>query len=146
MPQLNQAGLDLIEEFEGLSLTAYPDPGSGGEPYTIGYGHTGGVTPGETITQEQAEAFLKSDVAGAETSVENLVEVDLTPNQFAALVSFTFNLGGGALAGSTLLALVNSKEFDAAAQQFGRWVYADGQELEGLVRRRAAEAKLFLTP
>jgi len=146
MPQLNQAGLDLIEEFEGLSLTAYPDPGSGGEPYTIGYGHTGGVTPGETITQEQAEEFLKSDVAGAETSVENLVEVDLTPNQFAALVSFTFNLGGGALAGSTLLALVNSKEFDAAAQQFGRWVYADGQELEGLVRRRAAEAKLFLTP
>jgi lysozyme len=146
MPQLNQAGLDLIEEFEGLSLTAYPDPGTGGEPWTIGYGHTGGVTPGETITQEQAEEFLKSDVAGAETSVENLVEVDLTPNQFAALVSFTFNLGGGALAGSTLLALVNSKEFDAAAQQFGRWVYADGQELEGLVRRRAAEAKLFLTP
>jgi lysozyme len=143
MPQLNQAGLDLIESFEGLRLTAYDD-GTG--VLTIGFGHTGGVTPGETITQEQAEEFLKSDVAGAETSVENLVEVDLTPNQFAALVSFTFNLGGGALAGSTLLALVNSKEFDAAAQQFGRWVYADGQELEGLVRRRAAEAKLFLTP
>ena len=143
MPQLNQAGLDLIESFEGLRLTAYED-GTG--VLTIGFGHTGGVTPGETITQEQAEEFLKSDVAGAETSVENLVEVDLTPNQFAALVSFTFNLGGGALAGSTLLALVNSKEFDAAAQQFGRWVYADGQELEGLVRRRAAEAKLFLTP
>lgn len=146
MPQLNQAGLDLIEEFEGLRLTAYPDPGTGGEPYTIGYGHTGGVTPGETITQAQAEEFLKSDVQSAETSVENLVEVDLTPNQFAALVSFTFNLGGGALAGSTLLTLVNSKEFTAAADQFQYWVYADGQVLEGLVRRRAAEAKLFLTP
>ena len=137
------AGLALTQASEGCELTAYQDSAG---VWTIGYGHTGGVTPGETITQEQAEEFLKSDVAGAETSVENLVEVDLTPNQFAALVSFTFNLGGGALAGSTLLALVNSKEFDAAAQQFGRWVYADGQELEGLVRRRAAEAKLFLTP
>jgi len=143
MPTLNQAGLDLIENFEGLRLTAYDD-GTG--VLTIGFGHTGGVTPGETITEAQAEDFLKSDLQNAEKSVENLVEVDLTPNQFAALVSFAFNLGGGALAGSTLLRLVNQKDFAGAADQFQYWVMAGGQELPGLVRRRAAEEALFSTP
>jgi lysozyme len=144
MPVTNAAGLDLIESFEGDELRAYPDPGTGGDPWTIGFGHTISVHPGETITQDQAVAFLKSDVAKAEQTVAAAVEVQLTPNQFSALVSFEYNTG--ALVGSTLLRYVNLKEFTEAADQFGSWIYAGGQAMPGLIRRRAAERALFLTP
>ena len=77
MPQINQAGLNLIEEFEGDELRAYAD--SGGVE-TIGYGHTGDVTPGETITQAQAVAYLQGDVASASAQVAKLVEIVLTPS------------------------------------------------------------------
>lgn len=143
MPQINQAGLGLIERFEGCELDAYPDPGTGGEPWTIGYGHTGNVHPGESITQPEAVALLGQDVIQAEHEVASLVEVVLTPNQFAALVSFQFNTG--ALAGSTLLAMVNQRNFQEAADQFGLWIHAGGQVLAGLVTRRAAERALFLS-
>lgn len=144
MPRINAAGLMLIEQFEGERLRSYPDPGTGGAPWTIGYGHTASVHPGETITHEQSVAFLEADVAFAEHSVAALVQVELTPNQFSALVSFEYNTGG--LAGSTLLRLVNAKDFAGAAAQFGFWVHAGGQVLAGLVRRRAAEAALFQRP
>jgi len=151
MPQINQAGLALIKSFEGCSLTAYPDPGSGGEPYTIGFGHTGEVNGqpialGMTITQDTADDLLEADLGRFEEGVNNLVARDLTPNEFAALVSFAYNLGLGELEESTLLADVNAGNFDAAQEQFGRFVFADGQELPGLVRRRAAEAALFGSP
>lgn len=151
MPKINNAGLDLIESFEGLRLTAYPDPGSGGEPYTIGYGHTGSVNgqpvaPGMTITLDTADDLLQADLAKFEDGVNNLVTHVATPNQFAAMVSFAYNEGLGALEGSTLLRLFNAGDIQGAADQFGEWVTADGQALEGLVRRRAAERALFLTP
>ena len=142
MPHINAAGLALIEEFEGCELTAYPDPGTGGAPWTIGYGHTGPeVHPGMTITQEQAVTYLQADVATAEQAVASLVEVVLTPNQFSALVSFQYNTG--CLDGSTMLRLINEENFAAAANEFALWVYGGGQMLPGLVRRRAAEKALF---
>ncbi len=143
MPNINAAGLALVKSFEGCRLTAYPDPGTGGEPYTIGYGHTGGVTPDETITQEQADALLAEDLQKFEQGVNGLCARPLTSNQFSALVSFAYNVGLGALAGSTLMRLVNAGNFKEAAAQFSSWVYAGGQAMEGLVRRRAAEAALF---
>lgn len=145
MPKINAAGLLLIKQFEGLSLTAYPDPGSGGDPWTIGYGHTGPeVHEGLTITQEQADAYLQQDLEGFEDCVQDIVDRNLTPNQFAALVSFAYNEGCGALATSTLMRLVNAGQFEQAANEFGKWISADGAVLPGLVRRRAAERDLFL--
>jgi lysozyme len=134
MPEINAAGLTLIESFEGLSLTSYPDPGTGGEPFTIGYGHTGpDVHPGETITHTQATALLESDVAQAEHEVATLVEVVLTPNEFAALVSFQFNN--------------ENQGISAWENHLCLYVHGgNGQVMEGLVRRRAAEFALWKTP
>ena len=142
MPTMNAAGLALTEQSEGLRLSAYQDSGG---VWTIGYGHTGpDVTPGMVITAAQAQTLLQADLKTAENAVSDLVQVALTPNQFSALVDFVFNVGEAALAGSTLLALVNRGDFAGAADQFGKWVYAAGQELPGLVTRRAAEKALFL--
>jgi lysozyme len=152
--QINQAGLNLIKEFEGFaeaipgttSVRAYPDPGTGGDPWTIGYGHTGpDVRPGIVFTQAQAEAALRSDLRGAEAAVLQAVTVALTDNQFAALVSFTFNVGAGAFQDSTLLRLLNQGDYTGAAGQFGQWVNGGSGPLPGLVRRRAAERALFLS-
>jgi lysozyme len=136
----NEAGIQLIESFEGCRLQAYQDSGG---IWTIGYGHTLGVKPGDVITQAQAEQYLREDLADAEAVLNKAAGVDLTPNQFSALVSFQYNTG--ALVGSTLMRLVNAKDFAGAQAQFGLWVNAGGQKLEGLVRRRAAEAALFGT-
>ena len=134
-------GLALTEQFEGLQLTAYQDPVG---VWTIGYGHTGSdVQPGLTITQEQASDLLLQDVAGAVAAVNRLVTVPLTQNQFDALVDFTFNVGQGNLASSTLLRELNAGNTEGAAAQFLVWVYAKGVELPGLVKRRQAEAALF---
>lgn len=143
MPILNQAGLDLIESFEGDDLHAYAD--SGGVE-TIGYGHTGGVVAGETITQVQAVQYLKGDVTSASAAVQNCIGIDLTPNEFAALVSFEYNTG--ALPGSPGLALINAKQFESAwDDHLCKWIRdAKGNVLDGLVRRRAAEKALFFTP
>jgi len=136
-------GLALTEQFEGLQLTAYQDPVG---VWTIGYGHTGSdVQPGLTITQEQASDLLLQDVAGAVAAVNRLVTVPLTQNQFDALVDFTFNVGQGNLASSTLLRELNAGNTAGAAAQFLVWVYAKGVELPGLVTRRQAEAALFQT-
>jgi lysozyme len=143
MPQCNDAGLKLIESFEGVRLRAYPDPGTGAEPWTIGYGHTASVHPGQTCTQEQAIAFLRSDVHNAEIEVAAVIEIEITPNQFAALVSFEFNTGD--LRESTLARCVNDRDFPAAGAEFGRWIYAGGSAMPGLIARRAAEARLFAT-
>jgi lysozyme len=139
----SQAGLDLIAHFEGFSSVAYPDPGSGGDPWTIGYGHTKGVKPGDTCTKEQALTWLAEDVEDAERTVARLVTVDLTQNQFDSLVSFVFNCGAGNFERSTLLKMVNAGSPNEAAQQFGRWTKAAGRELAGLVRRRHDEAAMF---
>ena len=137
-------GLDLTEDSEGVRLTAYPDPGTGGDPWTIGYGHTGSeVFEGMVIDHAQAEQFLSEDVRSAEAAVKRLVHVELTQHEFDALVDFTFNCGAGNLQHSTLLRLVNEGRFAEAAQHFGDWVKGGGHVLPGLVRRRHAEAVLF---
>lgn len=136
-------GLALIRESEGCVLQAYPDPGSGGEPWTIGIGHTGGVRPGDRCSEAQAMAWLRADAVDAENGVSRAVKVPLAQHQFDALVSFTFNLGAGALAGSTLLRRLNEGDTAAASAQFPRWVKAGSQTLPGLVKRRARERWMF---
>jgi lysozyme len=139
----SDTGLAFIRDHEGLRLTAYPDPGTGGEPWTIGVGHTGGVSPGDTCTLDDAMQWLREDVGTAEGAIARLVKVSLTQNQFDALVSFIFNLGANAFAGSTLLKLLNAGDYDGAEAQFERWSRAGGHEMAGLLKRRHAEAALF---
>lgn len=137
----SQKGINLIKEFESCRLTAYQDTAG---VWTIGYGHTGGVSSGMTISQAQAEAYLKGDLARFEKAVNQNVTVGITQNMFDAMVSFTFNVGDGALKNSTLLKKVNSGDIDGAANEFDKWVYSGGKVVDGLVRRRAAEKALFL--
>lgn len=144
MRTTNKAGLDLIREFEGLRLKAYPDPGTGGEPWTIGYGHTGDVFPGMVISADQATAYLINDLATAEQFVARVAPV-ATDNQFAAMVSFAFNCGRKNLQTSSLLRFHNSGDYKRAAAEFGKWTHAAGRVLPGLVKRRAAERELYLS-
>jgi lysozyme len=139
----SEKGLALIKEFEGFRALAYLCPAG---VWTIGWGHTRGVTEHDRVTEEMATDMLIEDLAWSEAAVKQYVTVPLNQNQFDALVSFTFNLGQGALAQSTLLRLLNSGEYTAAALQFGRWVKAGTQTLPGLVRRREAERALFEEP
>jgi len=135
------AGYELTRRFEGLRLTAYQDIGG---VWTIGYGHTGPeVVGGMTITEAEAELLLGHDVARAAACVESEVAVALSQGQFDALVDFVFNLGCGALRGSTLLRRVNAGEFALAAAEFSRWVYAGGAVVPGLLTRRLGERELF---
>jgi lysozyme len=145
MPQINAAGLALIKSFEGCELKAYRDIGG---VLTIGYGHTGpDVTADLEITQNEADYLLGQDLLRFENGVNALVTHSINPNQFAALVSFAYNVGLGALGESRLLAYVNASNYAAAAGEFHRWVYAgSGEPVAGLVRRRGAEAQLFMTP
>jgi len=139
--QINEAGLALIKVYEGLRLKAYQDSVG---VWTIGYGHTNNVKPGDVLSDEsQASGLLAFDLANAEAAVSRLVKVDLTDNQFAALVSFVFNLGSGNFAMSTLLKKINSGDMAGAAKEFKRWNRAGKKVLAGLVRRRDAEAALF---
>ena len=98
---------------------------------------------GQCISEIEAEALLRSDLACAVRAVRKAVQVDLAQHQFDALVDFCFNVGRGSFLGSSLLRYVNRGEFDSAVVQFGLWVHAGGKVLPGLVRRRAAEAALF---
>lgn len=137
----NTAGISLIKQFEGVRLAAYQDMVG---VLTIGYGHTGPeVKAGMTITQQQADQLLAADLEKFETGVGQLVAVPLNANQFAALVSFSYNLGLGNLRSSTLLRLLNRGDYAGAAAQFRRWNRAGGQEVAGLARRRQAEQVLF---
>jgi lysozyme len=140
--QASQAGIDLIKSFESLRLVAYQDEVG---VWTIGYGSTWGVIPGTAITQAQADSRLASDVEVASSCVDRKCG-PLTQNQFDALTSFTFNVGGGAFSGSTLLRLLNAGETAAAALQFVRWDHAGSSVSAGLLTRRERERDLFLTP
>lgn len=133
-------GLALTELFEGDVLTAYQDQKG---VWTIGYGHTAGVRPGQTITQDQAVQFLFEDVSSAVACVNKAVTVKLSQPQFDALVDFVFNLGSGNFRASTLLRDVNAGNFPAAVSQFDLWDHCGGVVNNGLLRRREAEAKEF---
>ena len=138
----NQAGIALIKSFESCKLKAYLCPAN---VWTIGWGTTKGVKPGQTITQAQADKLFADDLARFETAVSKAVKVPLTGNQFSALVSLCYNIGAGAFAKSTLVKRLNARDYAGAQAQFARWNKADGKTLAGLTRRRAAEAKLFAT-
>lgn len=142
---ISDNGLTLIKSHEGLRLTAYPDPGTGAEPWTIGYGHTKGVKPGDVITDAEATEFLRQDIAWVEDCVNENVAVSMTQNQFDALCSFVFNLGCSQFRSSTLLRLFNEGNAVAAAQQFARWNKAAGNVMAGLTRRRQDERDLFVS-
>lgn len=140
--RISSRGLDLIKESEGLKLTAYKCPAG---VWTIGYGSTGPhVKVGLTITEEQAEELLRKDVKRFEDGVSAIVG-PCTQGQFDALVSFSFNLGLGALMSSTLLKRHKAKDYQRAGDEFLRWVNAGGRKLPGLVKRRAAERALYLS-
>lgn len=139
---LSAHGLAHIKASEGLRLKAYPDPASGGDPWTIGYGSTTGAKPGMVITEAQAEEMLRRDVARFEAAVNKLAP-KTTQGQFDAMVSFSFNVGEGNLAKSTLLKKHNAGDYAGAANEFGNWTLAAGKRMPGLVTRRAGEAKLY---
>lgn len=132
----------LIRRFEGKSNTAYQDSAG---VWTIGYGHTGGVVKGQTISDDEVERLLAEDVAVAENAV-NAQNLNLTQDQFDALVDFVFNLGAGNFQKSTLLKKLKADPNDPTIyDEFLRWVYAGGVKLLGLVRRRTDEANLYFT-
>lgn len=145
---INRETLEHVKRWEGLKLTAYPDPGSrDGTPWTIGFGHVSDghmkVYRGLTISPAQAEAALEYDLNETAAAISDLVKVELTDNQFGALVSFAFNVGISAFAKSTMLKRLNKGDYAAVPQQMARWIYNDGKPMDGLVNRRAAEAGLW---
>jgi lysozyme len=138
--QISQEGLSLIKKFEGCELEAYKCAAG---VWTIGYGSTKGVNEGDTITQEGADKLLTEEMHEYEGYINDMVTVDLKQNEFDALVSWVFNLGPSNLSSSTLLNRLNNKMFDDVPNQIKRWNKAGGEVLQGLVRRREAEALLF---
>lgn len=138
----SEKAYSLIRQFEGLRLTAYRCTAG---VWTIGYGHTSGVVPGMTITKEQAEEFLRQDIATAENIV-NAECRNLRQCQFDALVSFVFNVGGGNFCKSSLLKKIKANPDDnSIMDEFLRWVYAKGVVLPGLQKRRLAEMRLHFS-
>jgi lysozyme len=140
----SRSGIELIKSFEGLRLRAYPDPVTGGAPWTIGYGATAAVWPGMTVTAAEAEAMFRHDLARVERDVNRLVRVPVDQTMFDALVSFAYNVGTGNFRRSTLLRKLNAGDFRGAAEQFLRWNRAGGRTVAGLTRRRRSERRLFL--
>ena len=138
--KISLEGLALIKKFEGCRLEAYYCSGG---VLTIGYGHTGGVKESDTITQEEAEKLLRADVFKFEEYVEDNVMVELDQGQFDALVAWTFNLGPGNLRESTMLKKLNDADYASVPSEMKRWNKAGGKTLDGLIRRRNAEALLF---
>ncbi|HGN9431199.1 TPA: lysozyme [Citrobacter freundii] len=148
--QTSPNGIVLIKKFEGCRLTAYPDPGTGSAPWTIGYGWTHPVDgkpvrPGMTIDQAIADRLLKTGLVSYENDVLKLVRVKLTQGQFDALVSFAYNVGSRALSTSTLLKKLNVGDIKGAADEFLRWNKAGGKVMPGLTNRRKAERDVFLS-
>lgn len=139
---INEDGLRIVKSFESCRLTSYPD--IGGRP-TIGYGHTKGVSLGQTISQDQADQFLLEDLAMAETEVATHTNVPINDNQFSALVSLIFNCGTAPLFGH-LGKYLNLGNYKDASDQFLRWDTVKGEIIPGLYDRRVAERNLFLKP
>ena len=136
----SEYGIDLIKHFEGCVLTAYKCPAG---VWTIGYGHTKDVQPGDEWSESHADHMLEVELEEYENYVNTAVKVPLQQNQFDALVSWTYNLGGGNLNASTMLKVLNAGEYDEVPNQMLRWNKAGGKVLEGLTRRREAEGNMF---
>lgn len=144
--------IPIIKKSEGLRLKAYPDPATGGKPFTIGYGATyyengAPIQPGDKITQAQADKLLLFHAGKAREAVRKLVTAKINPNQEAALISLAFNIGEGNLAKSTLIKKINANPGDAAINnEFNKWVYANKKIFPGLVKRRQEEVNLYFKP
>lgn len=138
--QSSEAARELLRDFEGLRLMAYICPAG---VWTIGYGHTKNVVPGQVITLVDAELLLAQDITAVEAALKTLIKVQLTPHQFGALMCFAFNIGNAAFKRSTLLARLNRGELKAVPAELRRWSHARGVKLPGLVRRREAEIALW---
>lgn len=144
-------GIEIIKKFEGCRLKAYPDPATGGEPWTIGYGTTssagvGKITKGMTISQVQAESMLVRSLDAYEQGVMRAISRKPTQHQFDAMVSLAYNIGIGAFTRSSVVRHFNGGFLDKAAAAFLMWTKAAGKTLPGLVKRRQAEHDLFLKP
>jgi GH24 family phage-related lysozyme (muramidase) len=152
----SKAGIDLIHMFEGYatrlpdgSAKAYPDPGTGGKPWTIGWGSTTDeqgkpIQPGTIWTRERADARFAKHLAQFEAGVrEGLRGAPVTQGQFDAMCSLAYNIGVGAFQESTLLRRHRTGDYAAAQAQFARWNRAGGRVMKGLTRRRAAEARMY---
>ena len=144
--QISPHGLDKLKQWEGLKTKAYKDSGG---VWTIGYGHTamaGEPKPraGMVITAAEAERILLKDLTQYEAAVESLVKVELNDNQFAALVSFVYNIPLASFKKSTLLKKLNSGNYDAVPTELMKWTKAGGKKLQGLVNRRRAEGYLWM--
>tara|TARA_R100000995_G_C3482910_1_gene125176 strand:- start:1090 stop:1533 length:444 start_codon:yes stop_codon:yes gene_type:complete len=137
---ISNEGLSLIKKFEGCELDSYKCAAG---VWTIGYGSTHGIEKGMSISKSRAEELLLEDIAQFEDIVDKAVSVNLSQNQYDALVSWTFNLGGGNLNSSTMLKVLNAGDYENVPEQIKRWNKANGKVLEGLIRRREAEALLF---
>lgn len=148
--RLNTEGKALLKEMEGFRANAYPDPASGGDPWTIGYGFTDGVEPGDYMSRQDAEKRLDIELQKYEIAVWQMCTIKPNENQFAALVVCEWNIGITGLRGSSILKAHNRGDFQAAARAFSLWNKAtvDGKKkaMPGLTRRRAAEAALYLKP
>ncbi|WP_139413581.1 lysozyme [Bartonella mastomydis] len=145
MRKISKEGLELIKQWEGLRLNAYKDTIG---VWTIGYGHTSAagkpfVHKGMTITEKQAEELLCKDLKQFKNTVAKAVTVSLNSWQFAALVSFCYNVGTTAFCNSTLLKKLNNGEYEAVPAELQKWTKAGGKRLQGLVHRRVAEAGLW---
>lgn len=138
--RISAEGLALIKKFEGCRLEAYQDSVS---VWTIGFGHTKEVNEGDTCTREEAEDMLATELEEYEGYINDLVDVPLLQNQFDALVAWVYNLGPTNLRESTLLRVLNEENYAQVPSEIKRWNRAGGNVLEGLVRRREAEALLF---
>lgn len=139
----------IWQEFEGLKLNAYVDPATGGEPITIGYGHTGSlsgskVRMGQTITKEQAVEFMKADLLQVWKNLQPLIKVELTPNQWAALISFAGNVKWKSVKSSSVIKYINAGRLAEVPGRMALYRLGDGKVMNGLVRRRAAEGALWM--
>lgn len=137
----NNECINIIKEFDGLRLNAYSDQRGN---WFIGYGHSQGVTEGMTITEAEAEQFLRDDLIGFEQSISRMVEVDVTENEFSAMVCLTYNIGPGGFAESTVLRKVNQELWSEAADAILLWNKVNGEVNSNLVSRREKERALFL--
>ena len=138
--KIGTKGLEMITHFEGLELNAYQCAAG---VWTIGYGHNKGVQKGMVISEDTANEMLVEELNEYENYINTLVNVELNQNQFDAMVSWVYNLGGGNLKASTLLKVLNAGDYAGVPAQMMRWNKAGGKVLEGLTRRRQAEADLF---
>jgi len=140
--EISKKGIDFIKGFEGCKLVAYRDIAG---VWTIGFGHTLGVSPTDHITYDDALKLLREDLRVYEKCINKSVKVELTQYEFDALVSFCFNVGCGAFQNSTLLRFLNAKDFKNASDEFKRWIFCNKKACHGLYNRRVKERNLFIT-